>query len=215
MSEPTSMFGHQMAAHEQSGLLAHRTVELLERLGEDGTIDVDRIRAAAEDAMSRDGLGNARRIVTRAWSDPEFKARLLADGSAVREVLGYDMSDGFVPHLMMRVLENSSERHNVVVCTLCSCYPVAVFGPPPSWYKSEAYRSQVVIDSRAVLAQFGLTLPDETEVVVWDSTSEIRYFVLPQRPEGTEGWSEEQLAELVTQECIIGTGLPRRPGSAT
>lgn len=213
MSEPITMFGHQMAAHEQSAMIAHRTGELLQSLGAAGTIDEDGIRASAQDAMTRDGFGNARRIVARAWSDPDFRERLLADGAAVREVLGYDMSDGFSPHLVLRVLENTPERHHMVVCTLCSCYPVAVFGPPPAWYKSEAYRSQVVVDSRGVLAQFGLTLPDETEVVVWDSTSEIRYFVLPQRPAGTEGWTEDQLAELVTQESIIGTGLPRVPGA--
>jgi nitrile hydratase len=146
--------------------------------------------------------------------DEQFRERLLADGNAVREVLGFDMTDGFLPDLVLRVVESTETEHHVIVCTLCSCYPVAVLGPPPAWYKSEAYRSRVVIEPRAVLKEFGVTLPSEKRVTVWDSTSEIRYMVLPERPRGTEGWSEEQLADLVTPESIVGTGLVTAPTDA-
>jgi nitrile hydratase len=124
--------------------------------------------------------------------------------------LGYRGRQG--EHLV--VVENAPQRHNMVVCTLCSCYPWPVLGLPPVWYKSAPYRSRAVIDPRGVLAEFGVTLPDDTEIRVWDSTSEIRYMVLPMRPAGTADWSEERLAELVTRDSMIGTGLPKQPGDA-
>lgn len=193
--------------HEESDHWAAILTGIIDALGAAGVIDPDAVRGAAEGMLHRDGHPNAQRIVARAWVDDEFRERLLKDGNAVREVLGFDMTDGFLPDLVLRVVANSMTEHNVIVCTLCSCYPVAVLGPPPAWYKSEAYRSRVVIEPRSVLAEFGVRLPSETRVTVWDSTSEVRYMVLPERPSGTTGWSEERLAELVTPESIVGTGL--------
>lgn len=202
-----------MGDHRSSDHFSERIGTLIAALEARDVVDPTRILSSAEQMMVRDGFGNASRVVARAWADDGFRQRLLADGNAVREVIGSDMTDGFLPDLVLKVVENTASYHNVVVCTLCSCYPIAVFGPPPSWYKSEAYRSRVVLEPRAVLAEFGLTLPDGVEVRVWDSTSEIRYMVLPCRPEGTEGFSEEALAALVTQESIIGTGQPRTPAA--
>jgi nitrile hydratase len=146
-------------------------------------------------------------VVAKAWTDPAFRAALLADASQAIARLGIVSRVG--DHLI--ALENTSRVHNMVVCTLCSCYPWDVLGLPPVWYKSAPYRSRAVMEPRAVLADFGVTLPAESEIRVWDSTAETRFMVLPQRPPGTEGWSEERLAALVTRDCMIGTGLPRRP----
>jgi len=200
--------------HEESDRYAAIVGGVIDALGASGIIDAAAVRGAAEAMLHRDGHPNAQRIVARAWVDEGFRERLLADGNAVREVLGFDMTDGFLPDLVLRVVESTEMEHHVIVCTLCSCYPVAVLGPPPAWYKSEAYRSRVVIEPRAVLKEFGVTLPSEKRVTVWDSTSEIRYMVLPERPRGTEGWSEEQLADLVTPESIVGTGLVTAPTDA-
>jgi nitrile hydratase len=145
-------------------------------------------------------------IVAHAWDDPAFKQRLLADGSAAAEEMGID-PDG----MKMVVVENTAEVHNVVVCTLCSCYPRNVLGLPPDWYKSRAYRSRTVKEPRAVLHEFGLDLPEDMRVQVHDSTADMRYLVLPRRPEGTEGWSAEALAEIVTRDCMIGVAVPQRP----
>jgi nitrile hydratase len=147
------------------------------------------------------------RAIARAWADPEFKAALLADATKAIAALGVISRVG--DHLI--AVENTPTRHNMIVCTLCSCYPWEVLGLPPVWYKSAPYRSRAVMDPRGVLADFGVTLPAETEVRVWDSTAETRFMVLPPRPAGTEGWSEERLAKLVTRDAMIGTGLPRRP----
>jgi nitrile hydratase len=144
-------------------------------------------------------------IVAHAWDDPAFKQRLLADGSAAAEEMGID-PDG----MKMVVVENTAEVHNVVVCTLCSCYPRNVLGLPPDWYKSRAYRSRTVKEPRAVLHEFGLDLPEDMRVQVHDSTADMRYLVLPRRPEGTEGWSVEALAEIVTRDCMIGVAVPQR-----
>ena len=138
---------------------------------------------------------------------PAYRARLFKDATPAIAELGYAGRQG--EHIV--ALENTPKRHNMVVCTLCSCYPWPVLGLPPVWYKSAPYRSRAVSDPRGVLADFGVTLPPETEIRVWDSTSEIRYLVVPMRPAGTEGWSEEQLAELVTRDFMIGTGLPKSP----
>jgi nitrile hydratase len=143
---------------------------------------------------------NGARVVARAWVDPDYKRRLLDDATAAIAELGFGGLGG--EHLI--ALENTPDVHNVVVCTLCSCYPWPVLGLPPGWYKDEAYRSRVVIEPRAVLAEFGLELEDDVEVRVWDSTSDVRYMVVPERPAGTEGLSEEQLVALVTRDSMIG-----------
>jgi nitrile hydratase len=147
---------------------------------------------------------NGARLVARAWVDPEFRDRLLADGGAGIEELGLSMSGGVQPQLL-RVVENTATVHNVIVCTLCSCYPISVLGPSPSWYKSEAYRSRVVREPRQVLAEFGLSLPEDVELRVWDASAETRYLVLPRRPAGTDGLGEDELVALVTRNGMIGT----------
>jgi nitrile hydratase len=154
------------------------------------------------------GPRNGVRVVAKAWSDPAYHARLMKDATAAIAELDYSGRQG--EHMV--VVENTPEQHNMVVCTLCSCYPHPVLGLPPVWYKSAPYRSRAVSDPRSVLRDFGVALPDATKIRVWDSTAEIRYLVLPMRPEGTEGWSEQQLAELVTRDSMIGTGLPKQPG---
>jgi nitrile hydratase subunit alpha len=174
---------------------------LLERRGllDDGEIDgrIDEFLAGGSPA-------NGARITARAWVDPGFSERLLADAnSAIREV-GLSMAGG-LQEQRLKVVANTPQEHNVVVCTLCSCYPIALLGPSPSWYKSEAYRSRVVRDPRGVLREFGLELPEQTRISVWDASAESRYMVVPRRPEGTEGLAEEQLAALVTRKGLIGT----------
>ncbi|MGW5861877.1 nitrile hydratase subunit alpha [Streptomyces sp. NPDC055239] len=146
---------------------------------------------------------NGARVVARAWTDPEFKERLLVDGTSAVAELGY--AAGGVQPQRLRVVENTAHTHNVVVCTLCSCYPVRLLGPSPSWYKSEAYRSRVVREPRAVLAEFGLVVPPDTEVTVWDSSAETRYMVLPVRPPSTDSLSEPALTSLITRNALIGT----------
>jgi len=166
---------------------------------------LDRIAAHYEDEV---GPRHGARVVARAWVDPEFKQRLLDDATAACEELGVQGLRG--EHL--RAVENTSDVHNVVVCTLCSCYPWSVLGLPPSWYKSPEYRAKVVLEPRKTLADdFGLTVPDEVSVRVWDSNSELRYFVVPERPEHAEDMSEDQLAELVTRESMIGVGAVAAP----
>jgi nitrile hydratase len=147
-------------------------------------------------------------VVARAWSDPDYKARVLADGSKAIAELGFSGVQGED----MVVVENTDQVHNLVVCTLCSCYPWPTLGLPPVWYKSAPYRSRAVSDPRGVLKEFGVDVAESTEIRVWDSNAELRYLVLPQRPAGSEGMSEEQLAGLVTRDSMIGVGLPRSPG---
>jgi nitrile hydratase subunit alpha len=146
-------------------------------------------------------------VVARAWADRDFRQRLLDDGTAAIASLGYSGRQG--EHIV--ALENTQRIHNMVVCTLCSCYPWPVLGLPPTWYKSAPYRSRAVLEPRAVLAEFGVVVPEDTEVRVWDSTAEIRYLVVPMRPAGTQDWTEEQLAALVTRDSMIGTGLALQP----
>ncbi len=146
------------------------------------------------------------KVVARAWTDPDYKSRLLTDGSAAIAELGIPSSG-----LHLGVVENTPGIHNVIVCTLCSCYPWFLLGLPPTWYKSAPYRSRVVIEPRTVLREFGLDLPEDVEVRVWDSSADLRYMVLPERPAETEGWSEDELAALVSRDCMIGTALPRVP----
>ena len=159
--------------------------------------DLDEIVDAYE---NRIGPRNGARVVARAWVDPEYKARLLEDGTAAIEELGFGGSQG--EHMV--VIENGADVHNLVVCTLCSCYPWPTLGLPPVWYKSSAYRSRAVIEPRAVLSEFDTELDDDVEVRVWDSTAETRYLVLPERPDGTENMTEEELAEIVTRDSMIG-----------
>jgi nitrile hydratase subunit alpha len=180
---------------------ALRVMALESLLVEKGLVDPAALDALIDTYEHKIGPRNGARVVARAWVDPEFRKRLLDDaGSAITE-LGY-ASQGR-EHLV--VLENTPERHNLVVCTLCSCYPWPVLGLPPVWYKSAPYRSRAVIEPRGVLHEFGLELDETVEVRVWDSTSEMRYLVLPERPEGTENMTEDELAALVTRDAMIGT----------
>jgi nitrile hydratase len=165
-----------------------------------GLVDPAALDAIIETYEHKVGPRNGARVVAKAWSDPAYKARLLADATAAIAELGFEGRQG--EHMV--VVENSPQVHNLVVCTLCSCYPWTVLGLPPTWYKSSPYRSRAVIDPRGVMAEFGTTLPDETEVRVWDSTAEVRYLVLPERPAGAEGLGEDALAELVTRDSMIG-----------
>ena len=179
-------------------------------LTEKGYIDPAALDAIVEACETQIGPHNGARIVARAWADPDFKKRLLEDATEAANSLGHVSPVG--AHLI--ALENTPELHNLVVCTLCSCYPWEVLGLPPVWYKSAPYRSRAVIDPKGVLADFGLKLPEQTKVRIWDSTAETRFLVLPMRPEGTAGLSEEQLAELVTRDSMVGTGLPRSPAES-
>ncbi len=176
-------------------------------LTEKGYVDPSALDALIETYETKVGPRNGARVVARAWSDPSYRTWLLKDANSAIASVGYAGRQG--EHMV--VLENTPRRHNMVVCTLCSCYPWPVLGLPPVWYKSAPYRSRAVADPRGVLRDFGVALPADTEIRVWDSTSEVRYLVLPMQPEGSEGWSEERLAELVTRNSMIGTGLPKRP----
>ena len=172
-----------------------------------GLVDPAALDEIIDTYQNRIGPRNGARVVAKAWADPEFKAALLADATPVIADLGFYGRQG--EHVV--VVENTPARHNMVVCTLCSCYPWPLLGIPPGWYKSDAYRARAVREPRKVLAEFGVTLPPETSVRVWDSTAEIRYLVLPMRPGDTEGLGEDDLAALVTRDSMIGTGLPRTP----
>jgi nitrile hydratase len=176
-------------------------------LSDKGLVDQAALDRLIDTYETKVGPRNGARVVARAWVDPAFKQRLLADGSAAIAELGYVGRQGED----MVVLENTPKVHNMVVCTLCSCYPWPVLGLPPVWYKSAPYRSRAVIDPRGVLREFGVELPGDVEVRVWDSTSEVRYLVLPERPAGTEGMSEDELAELVTRDAMIGVALVPSP----
>jgi nitrile hydratase len=176
-------------------------------LTEKGLVDPAALDALIETYETKVGPHNGARVVAKAWSDEAYHARLLDDATAAITELGYVGRQG--EHMV--AVENTSDVHNMVVCTLCSCYPWPVLGLPPVWYKSAPYRSRAVSEPRAVLSDFGLTLPAETEIRVWDSTAEVRYLVVPVRPHGTDGWSEEQLATLVTRDSMIGTGLAAAP----
>ena len=198
--------------HEFSELsdVALRVRALETVLTEKGLIDPAALDVIVDTYETRVGPRNGARVVARAWTDAAFKARLLQDGAKAVGELGYGGRGG--EHIA--VVENTATTHNMVVCTLCSCYPWPVLGLPPVWYKSAPYRSRAVIDPRGVLADFGVSLPENIDVRVWDSTSEMRYLVLPMRPDGTDGWSEEKLADLVTRDSMIGVGLPHRPGTS-
>jgi nitrile hydratase len=188
--------GHQVVPSDP----ALRTKALESLLVEKGLVDPAALDALVDTYENKIGPRNGARVVARAWVDAGYKQRLLEDGGAAIAELGFVGAQS--EHLI--VVENSPKVHNLVVCTLCSCYPWAVLGLPPVWYKSAAYRSRAVIDPRGVLREFGLELSDDVEVRVWDSTAEIRYLVLPERPAGTEGMTEEQLAALVTRDAMVG-----------
>jgi nitrile hydratase subunit alpha len=185
-------------------------VSLRELLVEKGVVTEDAI-AGAMRTMRERGPERGAAMVARAWLDPAYKGRMLADGSAAAEELGFE-----VPGLRLIVVENTPQEHNVIVCTLCSCYPRMLLGIPPEWYKSRPYRSRVVREPRKVLAEFGLKIAPQVRIRVHDSNADMRYLVLPMRPKGTEGWSEERLAATVTRDCLIGVavpGLPKKPKS--
>src|ERR1700678_3068846 len=197
--------------HDDGGLadieLRVRALESL--MIEKGYVDPAALDAIVETYETKIGPRNGARVVAKAWTDPAFSKALLDDASKAIATLGHVSRVG--DHLI--AVENTPKRHNMVVCTLCSCYPWEMLGLPPVWYKAAPYRSRAVKDPRGVLADFGVSLPKETEIRVWDSTAETRFLVLPMRPEGTDGWSEQQLAELVTRDSMIGTGFPKTPGA--
>ncbi len=178
-------------------------VSLRELLVEKGIVTDEQVRATVEDMRSR-GAERGAKVVARAWTDPAFKSRLLADGTQACRELGLD-----VPALRLIAVENTPHVHNLIVCTLCSCYPRMLLGLPPDWYKSRNYRSRAVREPRAVLSEFGLELSQEIKIRVHDSTADMRYLVLPMRPAGTEGWSEARLASIVTRDCMIGVAVPK------
>jgi nitrile hydratase len=187
--------------------IALRVKALESLLVEKGYVDPAALDALIEAYETKIGPRNGARVVARAWTDPAFADWLRQDATAAIASLGYRGRQG--EHMV--ALFNTPETHNMVVCTLCSCYPWPVLGLPPVWYKSMPYRSRAVIEPREVLKDFGFTLAEDIEVRVWDSTAEVRYLVIPQRPAGTEGWSEEALADLVTRDSMIGTGLAKAP----
>ena len=201
--EHTDHHHHAAPASE----LEERVRRLEALLVEKGLVDRAAIEQLIDTYENKVGPRNGARVVAKAWADPAFRARLMADATAAIASLGFTGRQG--EHMV--AVENSAEKHNLVVCTLCSCYPWTVLGLPPVWYKSPAYRARAVSEPRAVLADFGVTLPDNMAIDVWDSTAEIRYLVIPMRPAGTEGWSEDDLAKLVTRDSMIGAGVALTP----
>ena len=208
--------GHDHAhgqEHQHSSLspleLRVRALETL--LTQKGYIDPAALDVLIDTYQTKIGPRNGAQVVARAWCDIEFRRRLLEDATAAIASLGFSGRQG--EHLV--AVENTPEQHNLVVCTLCSCYPWPILGLPPTWYKSAPYRARVVKDPRGVLADFGVHLSETVRIRVWDSTAEVRYLVLPQRPAGSEHLSERELADLVTRDSMIGTGLPLKPGSAS
>jgi nitrile hydratase len=201
-----------MASHRHNRPLSEvelRVKALESLLTEKGLIDPAAVDEIIDTYEHKIGPRNGARVVARAWVDPRYKERLLSRGTEAIAELGFSGVQGED----MVVVENTEKVHNLVVCTLCSCYPWPTLGLPPVWYKSAPYRARAVSDPRGVLEEFGVDLPAETEVRVWDSNAELRYLVLPKRPAGTEGMSEDELAELVTRDSMIGVGQPRSPGA--
>lgn len=187
--------------------IALRVKALETILVEKGYVDPATIDAIVETYETKIGPHCGAQVVARAWSDPAYLDRLRQNATAAIAELGFSGRQG--EHMV--IVENTPETHHMVVCTLCSCYPWSVLGLPPVWYKSAPYRAKAVIDPRGVLADFGVSLPRETKIRVWDSTAELRYLVIPMRPAGTEGWSEDRLAKLVTRDSMIGTGMALTP----
>ncbi len=202
--DPRHAADHDHGSELSETQLRVRALESI--LVEKGYVDPAALDVLIETYETKVGPHNGARVVAKAWVDPGFRRWLLTDGSAAIASLGYTGRQGET----MVALENTSSVHNLVVCSLCSCYPWPVLGLPPVWYKSAPYRSRAVADPRGVLHDFGLELPPDTEIRVWDSTAEVRYLVVPLRPVGTDGWSQEELARLVTRDSMIGVGLPKR-----
>ncbi|HXW73913.1 MAG TPA: nitrile hydratase subunit alpha [Steroidobacteraceae bacterium] len=199
---------HDHTESSELGEMDLRVRSLQAVLTEKGYIDPAALDLLIETYETQIGPRNGARVVARAWTDPVFRRWLLQDATAAIASLGYSGRQGE----NMIAVENTASRHNMVVCTLCSCYPWPVLGLPPTWYKSAPYRARAVRDPRGVLAEFGVTLPESTEIRIWDSTAEVRYLVIPRRPAGTDNWNEEQLAALVSRDSMIGTGLAKTPG---
>jgi nitrile hydratase len=204
------MTGHDHSHdHSELGEMDLRVRALESVLTQKGYIDPAALDALIDTYQTRIGPRNGARVVARAWVDQNFHEWLMADATAAIASLGYTGRQG--EHMV--AVENTDEQHHMVVCTLCSCYPWPVLGLPPTWYKSAPYRSRAVKDPRGVLADFGTALPETTRIRVWDSTAEVRYLVIPQRPAGTEGWSEDELATLVSRDSMIGTRLADAPAA--
>lgn len=193
-----------MSGHHPSSTISAQVRHVEALLETRGLLDAGEIDARIDAFLAGGTPANGARIVARAWSDPGFAGRLLADANTAIRELGLSMAGG-LQEQRLKVVANTPDEHHVVVCTLCSCYPIALLGPSPSWYKSEAYRSRVVRDPRGVLREFGLELPAGTAVTVWDASAESRYLVVPRRPDGTDGLAEDALAALVTRNGLIGT----------
>ena len=200
---------HDHAHNAPPSDTAMRVKALETLLTEKGLLDPAAIDALVETYETKIGPRNGAKVVAKAWTDPDYKARLLENGSAAIAELGFSGVQGED----MVVVENTDDVHNMVTCTLCSCYPWPTLGLPPIWFKSAPYRARSVIDPRGVLEEFGVALSDDIEIRVWDSNAELRYLVLPQRPAGTEGMSEDALAELVTRDSMIGTALVEAPAA--
>lgn len=203
---------HEHDHHHGNDLhpMAARVRALETILTRKGLIDPAAIDVIVDTYETKVGPRNGAKVVARSWVDKDFETWLKRDATAAIASLGFSGRQG--EH--MQAVFNTADTHNLVVCTLCSCYPWSVLGLPPVWYKAPPYRSRAVIDPRGVLEEFGLKLPEGTSIRVWDSTAELRYLVVPLRPEGTEGWAEERLADLVTRDSMIGTGLARQPEAA-
>lgn len=202
--DPHHGHSHEHGHGSELGPMDLRVRALESLLVDKGYIDPAAVEEIIQTYETRVGPRNGARVVARAWTDPAFKRWLLEDATAAIASLGYTGRQG--EHMV--ALENTEKVHNMVVCTLCSCYPWSVLGLPPAWYKSAPYRSRAVIDPHGVLRDFGVVLRRHVEVRVWDSTAEVRYLVVPRRPAGTQDWSEERLAGVVTRDSMIGTGLP-------
>jgi len=201
---------HEHPAHSEFSEMQVRVRTLESILAEKGYVDPDALDLIVDAFETRIGPHIGASIVARAWTDPDFKQRLLADATEAVGSLGHESRVG--SHLI--AVENTEQTHNMIVCTLCSCYPWEVLGLPPGWYKSFPYRSRAVIDPKGVLDDFGVTLPEGTDIRVWDSTAETRFMVIPMRPAGTEDWSEEKLATLVSRNSMVGTALSSNPDEA-
>ena len=212
MHDPEQVAGHEHGHEHEHGQdppsdLALRVKALETLLVEKGLVDPAALDAIVDTYAHKVGPRNGARVVARSWVDADYRARLLKDATAAIAELGYTGRQG--EHMV--AVENTADVHNLVVCTLCSCYPWPVLGLPPTWYKSSPYRSRAVVDPRGVLAEFGMTLPDESEIRVWDSTAEVRYLVIPQRPVGTEHLDENALAALVNRDSMIGVAPAGTP----
>ncbi|MFE5682022.1 nitrile hydratase subunit alpha [Streptomyces sp. NPDC056512] len=194
-----------MSGTHEDAVISRQVRRLESLLEAQGIVGGDTVDEVIDGFLAGASPVNGAKVVARAWTDPAYRERLLADGTSAVGELGF--SAGGVQKQRLRVVENTAGTHNVIVCTLCSCYPLRLLGPSPGWYKSEAYRSRVVRDPRGVLAEFRVTLPESVDITVWDSSAETRYMVLPRRPAGTDRLSEDELASLITRNGLIGTGV--------